>query len=86
MANQAFDLEVYEDHLTAPLKHKIKLPAVPRVGEVITLPDAHYMVKDVYWQANVPEDPGPGYEWPDSVYYTIRLVVNMRTVQPRPKE
>lgn len=75
MTNHAFEIQVFEGTVGGAPKVKIKLPAVPRVDDTITLPDAHYLVKDVYWQANVPPEPGPGYEWPDSVYYTIRLVV-----------
>lgn len=73
-----FDLQVFENTRGGRPKFTIKLPAVPRVGDTITLPDAHYLVKEVFWQANVPEPPGKGYEWPDNVYYTIRLIVSRK--------
>lgn len=79
MISQVFEIQVFEGYKAAGQpKFKIKLPAVPRVDDTITLPDAHYLVKDVFWHANVPPDAGAGYEWPDSVYYTIRLVVEKK--------
>ncbi len=53
----------------------IALPAVPRVGEIITLDD-HYKVKKVCWQPHLGViEPPQGYSWPDSTYYTLRLIV-----------
>lgn len=73
------DVDVFVDKLGGDPAFHIRLPAVPRMGETITLPDDHYLVEEVYWQANVPATaPQAGYLLPDQVYYTIRMVVKKK--------
>lgn len=73
------DIQVFEDQLGGNPKFRIKLPAVPRPGDSVTLPDDHYLVEEVFWQAH---DPGPSpsvrVEWADHIYYTIRLIVRRK--------
>jgi len=71
-------IEVHETKLGSTPKFNIRLPAIPNKGDSLTLPDDHYVVDEVYWQANVPDDPGKGYQWPEHVYYTIRLVAHRK--------
>lgn len=72
-------IEIFENKLGSGVKYRVQLPAVPREGETLTLPDDHYLVDKVYWQANVPQpEPPPGFHWPDHVYYTIRIVVRRK--------
>jgi hypothetical protein len=71
------DIHVFENDLQHEMM-TVKLPAVPRQGETITLPDAHYIIDRVCWQAHQSVVPPQGYEWPDTVYYTIRMVVRKK--------
>ncbi len=70
------EIQCFENDLGSKPKFRIRLPAVPRQGESITLPDAHYVIEHVYWHAHIPLTEAPkGFEYPPTTYYTIKMVV-----------